>query len=120
LARFNQTLHSEGGAPVAIGIGVHLGTVVLGEIGAAGAAPRTLIGDTVNAASRLEGGTKELGVQALISIDVLDAAGATVSPDALVPMVLRGRDTALSALPVPDATVLAAILAPKGPRARTA
>jgi adenylate cyclase len=120
LARFNQTLQSEGGAPVAIGIGVHLGTVVLGEIGAAGQAPRTLIGDTVNAASRLEGGTNELGVQALISIDVLDAAGATVSPDALVPMVLRGRDTALSALPVPDATVLAAILAPKGPRARTA
>ena len=110
LARFNQTLASEGAAPVAIGIGVHLGTVVLGEIGAAGQAPRTLIGDTVNAASRLEGGTKALGVQALISIDVLEAAGAVPAKETMVDMDLRGRDTPLAALPVKDATQLSAIL----------
>jgi len=111
LERFNRTLSDEGAAPVAIGIGVHLGTVVLGEIGAAGQAPRTLIGDTVNAASRLEGGTKGLGVQALISIDVLEAAGAVTDSAAMIEMDLRGRDTALAALPVLDATQLGAMLA---------
>jgi len=110
LERFNRTLTAEGAAAVAIGIGVHLGNVVIGEIGAVGRAPRTLIGDTVNTASRLEGGTKGLGVQALISLDVLAAAGAEADTDAMVDMDLRGRDTALAALPVRDATRLDAML----------
>lgn len=107
---FNRALEEEGAPPVAIGVGVHLGTVVLGEIGAAGRAPRTLIGDTVNAASRLESGTKELGVQALVSLDVLAAAGATVDDSAMVHMELRGRDTALAALKVKDATRLGELI----------
>ena len=110
LQRFNKTLESEGGAPVAIGIGVHLGNVVLGEIGAAGQAPRTLIGDTVNTASRLEGGTKDLGVQALISEDTLAAAGHAVATDDMVPLSLRGREHPLPALAIKEANQLQTIL----------
>jgi len=83
---------------VGIGIGLHLGDVVLGEIGAQGNAPRTLIGDAVNTASRLEGQTKPLGVELLVSAAVLDAAGVT--PDALTPLDLRGVAETLHALPV--------------------
>ncbi|WP_299280986.1 adenylate/guanylate cyclase domain-containing protein [uncultured Tateyamaria sp.] len=115
LEQFNATLDSEGSAPVAIGIGVHLGNVVLGEIGAAGQAPRTLIGDTVNTASRLEGQTKALGVQALISIDVLRASGKEVAHDTLVDLSLRGRDSALKALPIADATRLGDMLKSRAP-----
>jgi adenylate cyclase len=111
---FNETLAGEGSEAVAIGIGVHLGTVVLGEIGAAGQAPRTLIGDTVNTASRLESETKVLGVQALVSIDVLEAAGGSPDADDLVDLTLRGRDSALPALPVTDATALLQNLAQYG------
>ncbi len=103
LAAFNDTLEAEGSAPVAIGIGVHLGNVVLGEIGAAGRAPRTLIGDTVNTASRLESETKALGVQALISLDTLVASQVAASEDDLVSLSLRGRETALLALPLLNA-----------------
>ena len=103
LVNFNKTLVDENGAPVAIGIGVHLGTVVLGEIGAAGQAPRTLIGDTVNTASRLESETKALGVQALVSLDVLQAAEVAAPEGALVSLTLRGRETDLQALPLPEA-----------------
>ena len=110
LQRFNKTLESEGGAPVAIGIGVHLGNVVLGEIGAAGQAPRTLIGDTVNTASRLEGGTKDLGVQALISEDTLAAAGHAVATDDMVPLSLRGREHPLPALAIKEANQLQTLL----------
>ncbi|MEL6620316.1 MAG: adenylate/guanylate cyclase domain-containing protein [Pseudomonadota bacterium] len=106
LNRFNDRLADEGSPPVAIGMGVHLGNVVLGEIGAAGAAPRTLIGDAVNTASRLEGQTKTLRVQALLSIDVLHAAEFTVPQDDLQDLSLRGRDGVLPALPVPDAARL--------------
>lgn len=104
LAHFNATLVQEGSAPVAIGIGVHLGTVVLGEIGAAGRAPRTLIGDTVNIASRLESETKTHGVQALISIDILEAAKVWAPEDSLISLTLRGREAPLQALPLPDAS----------------
>ncbi|MEO0379893.1 MAG: adenylate/guanylate cyclase domain-containing protein, partial [Pseudomonadota bacterium] len=110
LEAFNETLKKEGGAPVAIGIGVHLGNVVLGEIGAAGQAPRTLIGDTVNTASRLEGGTKDMAVQALISEDTLHTAGHAVGHSDMVPLSLRGREHPLPALAVKEAKQLQEML----------
>lgn len=110
LKSFNHALEEEGSATIAIGIGVHLGNVVLGEIGAAGLAPRTLIGDTVNTASRLEGQTKEQSVQALISQDVLNAAGYTAAEFGLLSLSLRGLDEPLPALPVIDATQLNNVL----------
>ena len=110
LARFNETLQTEREGPLRIGIGAHLGDVVLGEIGAAGQAPRTLIGDTVNTASRLEGVTKEHKMQAFISEPLLAAAGYTLPSDTLMSLELRGRTTALPALPVPSAKGLLAYL----------
>ena len=103
LDTFNETLAKEGQGPVAIGIGAHLGTVVLGEIGAAGHAPRTLIGDTVNTASRLEGVTKEHRVQAFVSEPLLVAAGYAVPGSALIALELRGLSTPLLAWPLPQA-----------------
>lgn len=100
---FNETLASEQQAPVAIGIGAHLGDVVLGEIGAVGQAPRTLIGDTVNTASRLEGVTKEHGVQAMISAPLLQAAGYELAPDRMISLALRGVHVPLHAWPVKNA-----------------
>ena len=101
LERFNEELALEDVPPVRIGLSLHLGTVVIGEIGAAGQAPRTLIGDTVNAASRLEAQTKELAVEGLISTSVLTAAGVSYGPDALITLTLRGVAEPVSALPVP-------------------
>lgn len=103
LDAFNAGLAAEGAPPVGIGIGLHLGNVVLGEIGAAGHAPRTLIGDAVNAASRLEAQTKVMKVELLISAAVLEAAGIE-PPDGLVSLSLRGVKESLDALPVAKAT----------------
>ena len=100
LATFNQALRSEKSAPVAIGMGVHLGTLVIGEIGSAQHAPRTIIGDTVNAASRLEGATKELGVELLVSESVLRAVGQDVDRLELEILELRGVSKPILALPV--------------------
>ena len=102
LAEFHTRLRMEGAPEVAIGVGLHLGTVVLGEIGARGAAPRTIIGDTVNTASRLEARTKELGVQALISEPVLRAAGVEAGGLSLQSLELRGVAEPLRALLMKD------------------
>ncbi|QFT57457.1 Adenylate cyclase 1 [Sulfitobacter sp. THAF37] len=110
LDTFNAQLAEERQPPVAIGIGAHLGDVVLGEIGAVGQAPRTLIGDTVNTASRLEGVTKEHGVQAMISAPLLLAAGHTPDLEQMVELDLRGVQAPLAAWPVDHAADLAARL----------
>jgi len=114
LEAFNATLAREGSAPVAIGIGIHLGNVVLGEIGAAGQAPRTLIGDAVNTASRLEAETKAQKVEALVSESVLRAAGLPLSQTEMTALRLRGREKPLDALPVPRAAALRDRLAQLG------
>ncbi|MEP4980219.1 adenylate/guanylate cyclase domain-containing protein [Ascidiaceihabitans sp.] len=106
LASFNAQLNAEGQPPVAIGIGVHLGDVVLGEIGAAGHAPRTLIGDTVNTASRLEAITKEHSAQVFLSQPLLKAAGIDMPASAMIELDLRGVADVLRALKVENAETL--------------
>ncbi|MHA6264959.1 adenylate/guanylate cyclase domain-containing protein [Arenibacterium sp. CAU 1754] len=111
LETFNQSLAREGAPELRIGIGLHLGNLVLGEIGAAGNAPRTIIGETVNAASRLEAKTKDIGVEVLVSSTVLSSAGIDVADLPLTRMDLRGVRTPVESLPIAKARDLEQLLA---------
>jgi len=60
-----------GGIPLAIGVGVHRGPVMLGSVGHDERLEVTAIGDAVNVAARLESLTKAFGVGALVSEDAV-------------------------------------------------
>lgn len=81
LDALNQSLQDELPVPLEIGIGLNTGPVVLGRIGAGhrtdAAARITALGETVNTASRLEGLTKALDVQLIISNATIKASGLT-------------------------------------------
>jgi adenylate cyclase len=73
--------------PLQVGIGVHFGEVVMGNLGGAQRLEYGVIGDTVNVASRLEALTREIGAGIVVSDDLVRAALDSPGAD---PGLLRG------------------------------
>jgi adenylate cyclase len=116
LDELNTSLRGELRAPLRIGIGLHAGPAIVGEIGYAGAAPLTAVGDTVNTASRLEGAAKEYGCELVVSEAVIARAGLDRARFDWRRAELRGKSEPLlvalvakaSDLPVRDARAIPA------------
>jgi adenylate cyclase len=73
IQQFNQKRQQQGLAPIASGIGIHQGEVVMGTVGFASRMDSTVIGDAVNVSSRIESLTKHYNCEILITSAVIDA-----------------------------------------------
>ncbi|MDX2156540.1 MAG: adenylate/guanylate cyclase domain-containing protein [Hyphomicrobiaceae bacterium] len=90
LDALNAQLVAEGLMPLGVGIGLHAGSMVVGKIGYAETAAVTVIGATVNTASRLEGQTRERDCQLVVSRAAARAAGWRADGFATARVAVKG------------------------------
>ena len=109
----NRQLASELAEPLRIGLGIHTGEAIIGQMGPPKTPILTALGDAVNTAARLESATKELNAPVAVSAATLKAArlGSNLPTREVA---LRGRSDPLPVVAL-DAASLAELLghAPK-------
>jgi len=91
LPKLNTRWKREGLPELAMGLGVHCGDAVTGNVGSEKRLELTVIGDAVNLASRLEGVTKMYGVEIVISEVVADDLGEGWIVRPLDKVAVKGR-----------------------------
>jgi adenylate cyclase len=91
LDELNASLGGELDRPLRIGIGIHCGPAIVGEMGYGNAASITAIGDAVNTASRLESLTKSFACELVVSDETVSRAGLDLSGSPLHEIEIRGK-----------------------------
>lgn len=91
LASYNAELREKSLPELRFGIGIHAGEVIVGLMGAGELNKFTVTGDPINVASRVEGLTRELGVDLLVTEAVRAALDARFRLRAMPPAAVKGK-----------------------------
>jgi adenylate cyclase len=91
LAALSPGWEAKGYPAIKIGVGIHAGVALVGEVGSQQRSEYTAIGDTVNTASRIEGANKETGTDILVSEAVYRLVKDQVKARAMGGHTLKGR-----------------------------
>jgi len=91
LVGINVEFRRRGLPELRTGIGLHYGQVVAGNMGHVERMEYTVIGDTVNLASRLESMTKELRVDVILSEDLFKQVEQHVEAEPIHQIKVKGR-----------------------------
>src|SRR5678816_3545759 len=86
LSEHNTKRAAAGLPPLRQGIGVHFGPVIAGIIGTEKKLQYTIVGDTVNVASRLEGLSKELNTSIVLSERLVETSKGLPGVPRVVPI----------------------------------
>lgn len=106
----NRTFKGELKSPLRIAMGMHGGPAIIGRVGYGEISELTVVGDTVNTASRLEGIAKEHDAELAISATILDGAGMVVEAKRQQDIALRGRAQTVRTSVFDDARELSSYL----------
>ena len=106
LAELNATLVHDLETPLKLGIGIHVGPAIVGEMGYGRTVSLTAIGDSVNTASRIEALTKDFAAELVVSDSAAAAAGLDRTRWRREATAIRGRDTMVEVLVIPSAADL--------------
>lgn len=96
LERLNMKRIDQREKPLMIGMGLHAGPVVAGTVGSNDRLEYTVIGDTVNIASRIESATKSFGTDLLVSEEVVKRLNEEFLVELAGSTKVKGKDKALS------------------------
>jgi len=122
IARIQEISESFGAeleTPLRLGIGIHTGPAVVGEMGYGDTRYLTAVGDTVHVASRLEALTKEYACDLVASERVMTRAGLRETAHPRHELTVRNREAPLRIVVVDDARRLAAALPTDAATGRT-